>query len=292
MLWDEVGDGCFRRRYRQFDLNIGVVRGSDSLLVVDTRADLRQADELLDDLRAFGRPVRWVVNSHWHFDHVFGNQRFVERARGENSLGADVSADLELWGHADVPGMLLDNEAELRSSLREFYGEEAGDEYDRVSLTPPDHLVTDSVVLDLGDRGVELSHLGRGHTGNDLVVTVADVDVVFAGDLIEESGPPAYGDDSFPLHWPTTADALLRAGASTFVPGHGDVMTASGVAQQAEALTIVAALIRELHTAGVAAADALDEAGDRWPFPVESLAHAVQRGYESLGPGANGLSGQ
>ena len=67
----------------RFDLNIGVVRGSDALLVVDTRADLRQADELLDELRWFGRPVRWVVNSHWHFDHVFGNQRFVERARGE-----------------------------------------------------------------------------------------------------------------------------------------------------------------------------------------------------------------
>jgi glyoxylase-like metal-dependent hydrolase (beta-lactamase superfamily II) len=84
VAWDEVGDGCFRRRYRTFYLNIGVVRGSDALLIVDTRADLRQADELLDELRWFGRPVRWVVNSHWHFDHVFGNQRFVERARGRS----------------------------------------------------------------------------------------------------------------------------------------------------------------------------------------------------------------
>lgn len=283
MLWDEVGDGCFRRRYRSFDLNIGVVRGSDSLLVVDTRADLRQADELLDDLRAFGLPVRWVVNSHWHFDHVFGNQRFVERARDETQLGADVSADLQLWGHVDVPGMLLDNEDDLRTSLRRRYGEDAGDEYDRVTLTPPDHLVTDSAVLDLGDRGVELSHLGRGHTGNDLVVSVPDGDVVFAGDLIEESGPPAYGDDCFPLQWPTTADALVGTGASTFVPGHGDVMSASSAARQVAALTTVATLIRELHADGVPAADALDEAGDRWPFPVEALTFAVQRGYESLG---------
>ena len=282
MLWDEVGDGCFRRRYQSFDLNIGVVRGSDALLVVDTRADLRQADKLLDDLRAFGRPVRWVVNSHWHFDHVFGNQRFVERARGETRHGVDVSADLQLWGHADVPAMLLDNEDELRASLRSRYGDAAGDEYDRVSLTPPDHLVTDRVVLDLGDRGVELSHLGRGHTGNDLVVSVPDVDIVFAGDLLEESGPPAYGDDSFPLHWPATADALVGTGATTFVPGHGDVMSASSAAQQAQAMTNVAALIRELHAAGVPAADALAEAGDRWPFPVDALAVAVQRGYESL----------
>ncbi len=225
--WDEVGEGCFRRRYQAFDLNIGVVRGSDALLVIDTRADLRQADELLDDLRAFGRPVRWVVNSHWHFDHVFGNQRFVERACGYWHEGVEVSADLQLWGHTDLPGMLLDNEAELRATLRSFYGDDAGDEYDRVLLTPPDHLVTVSEVLDLGDRGVELSHLGLGHTANDLVVSVPDGGVVYAGDLIEESGPPAYGDDSYPLDWPTTADALLRIGASMFVPGHGDVMSPS-----------------------------------------------------------------
>ena len=147
-------------------------------------------------------------------------------------------------------------------------------------------------MLDLGDRGVELSHLGRGHTGNDLVVSVPDVDVVFAGDLLEESGPPAYGDDSFPLHWPATADALLGTGASTFVPGHGDVMSASSAVQQAKEMTNVAALIRELHAAGVPAADALAEAGDKWPFPVDALVVAVQRGYESLGPAAYGLSGQ
>ena len=98
--WQEVGDGCFRRRYRAFDLNIGVVRGSDGLLVLDTRADLRQAEELLDHLAAFGQPVRWVVNSHWHFDHLFGNQRFREAASGSGRPDdAEVAADLELWGH-------------------------------------------------------------------------------------------------------------------------------------------------------------------------------------------------
>ena len=110
-----------------------------------------------------------------------------------------------------------------------------------------------------------------------------DVGVVFAGDLIEESGPPAYGDDSYPLHWPTTAEALAGTGASTFVPGHGDVMSAAGAAEQARAITIVAALIRELHSAGIAVEDALVEAGDRWPFPAQTLATAVRRGYESLG---------
>jgi glyoxylase-like metal-dependent hydrolase (beta-lactamase superfamily II) len=282
--WDEVGDGCFRRRYQRFDLNIGVVRGSDSLLVVDTRADLRQADELLDDLRTFGQPIRWVVNSHWHFDHVFGNQRFVERAGGAvfESEAAEVSADLEMWGHADLPGMLLDKEAELRASLRSFYGDDAGDEYDRVALTPPDRLIANREVLDIGDRSVELAHFGLGHTSNDLVVVVPDGGVIFAGDLLEQSGPPAYGDDSYPLAWPTTVDALIEVGASTFVPGHGDVMSPSSAAEQARDIATVAALIRELHAAGVAVGDAVSQAGDRWPFPADALLDAVQRGYEAL----------
>lgn len=282
--WDEIGDGCFRRRYRSFDLNIGVVRGGDSLLVVDTRADLRQAEELLDELRVFGLPVRWVVNSHWHFDHVFGNQRFVERAGGryESPAAAEVAADLELWGHVDLPAALLGDEADLRARLREVYGNGAGDEYDRVELTPPDHLVAEHHLLDLGDRGVELVHLGRGHTDNDLVVVCPSSGVVFAGDLVEESAPPAYGADSFPLAWPSTADALVALGAPVFVPGHGDVMALADAARQAGELAAVAALIRELHAAGVPERDALREADGRWPFPPESLTEAVRRGYSAL----------
>jgi glyoxylase-like metal-dependent hydrolase (beta-lactamase superfamily II) len=281
--WQEVGDGCFRRRYEEFDLNIGVVRGSDALLVLDTRADLRQADELLRELGHFGRPVRWVVNSHWHFDHTFGNQRFVEAARGDGQPGAaSVAGDVELWGHHELPAQLLDDETQLRADLRARFGDEAGDEYDRVVLTAPDHLVCERAELDLGDRAVELVHFGRGHTGNDLVVTVPAAGVVFAGDLLEESAPPAFGDDCFPLEWPDTAGALVAAGGTVYVPGHGDVMGPRAARQQAGELASVATLIRELFDAGVPAAGALHEGGDRWPYPARALVEAVARGYAAL----------
>ena len=194
-----------------------------------------------------------------------------------------MAGDLELWGHVDLPAMLLDDPAALKAALREFYGDAAGDEYDLVSLTPPERLVVERQVIDVGDRGVELVHVGRGHTDNDLVVVVPDGDVVFAGDLLEESDPPAYGDDSYPLDWPATVAELVGIGATTFVPGHGDVMAAAAAIEQSRAIGIVADLIRELHAAGVGVADALVEAGDRWPFPPATLVRAVERGYAALG---------
>lgn len=282
--WDEVGDRCFRRWYKAWSLNVGVVCGNGALLVVDTRANLREADELLDDLKHFGRPVKWVVNSHWHFDHTFGNQRFVEEAQ---SPSGSVANDLELWAQADMPVKLARNQdPDFRQLLRRYIGEDAADEFDRefdrVVLTPPDRHVVDRHILDLGDRNVELAHPGKGHTGSDLVILVEDAGVIYAGDLLEESGPPHYGGDSYPLEWPETTESVIRMGASTFVPGHGDVMSRSAAESQSREIQTVASLIRELHAAGVAEDKALGEGGGRWPYPQQTLGPAVRRGYEAL----------
>jgi hypothetical protein len=85
------------------------------------------------------------------------------------------------------------------------------------------------------------------------------------------------------LAWPTTVDAVIGAGASTYVPGHGDVMTMTDAVEQAQDIAVVAQLIRELHAGGVTAEDALDEGGDRWPYPPDTLVHAIGRGYTELG---------
>jgi glyoxylase-like metal-dependent hydrolase (beta-lactamase superfamily II) len=146
----------------------------------------------------------------------------------------------------------------------------------------PDRLVVDEATIDLGDRGLTLRHLGRGHTDNDLVVAVAGADVVFAGDIIEESGPPAYGDDSYPLEWPNTNLRLLEwiAPTATVVPGHGDVVDRSFVAAQQQSIQRVATTIAELYESGVPEHAALHAA--EWPFPVDRLNEAVARGYAQL----------
>ncbi|WP_101524861.1 MBL fold metallo-hydrolase [Nocardioides houyundeii] len=137
-------------------------------------------------------------------------------------------------------------------------------------------------VLDLGGRTVELVHPGRGHTSGDTVVRVPDVDVLLAGDLVEESAPPSYGEDSWPFEWPLALDVVLSltTSASVVVPGHGATVDRDFVEQQRAEIGIVAETIRDLAGRGVPVVQALG-AGS-WPFPAEALGEAVARGFEQL----------
>jgi glyoxylase-like metal-dependent hydrolase (beta-lactamase superfamily II) len=272
--WDEVAAGVFHRRYNPLDVSVCVIRGSDGLAVVDTRSSPRQADEIRADLRELGsHPVRWVVNTHAHYDHSFGNQRF--------GPGSDLNAPI--YGHVRVPAHL---ERYERPRLADWIarGEEPAAEWREVVITPPTDLIGDRHVLDLGDRSVDLLHLGRGHTDNDLLLHVTGASAWLAGDVVEESGPPMYGSGCFPLEWPETITRLLAllGDGDVLVPGHGRPVGRAFVRAQQAQLAGVADLIRELHTGGVPASEAVKAGGPRWPLPADGLAPAVEAGYAQL----------
>ncbi len=275
MGWDEVAAGVFQRRYDPLDVSVCVVRGSAGLAVVDTRSSPRQADEILADLRELGRgPVRWVINTHAHFDHCFGNQRF--------GPGSDLN--VPVYGHLRAPAHLDEFERPLLAEWIAL-GEEPAGEWPEVIITAPTDLVGDRHALDLGSRVVALLHLGRGHTDNDLLVHVPDAGAWLTGDVIEESGPPCYGPDSFPLEWPGTVTRLLAltGESDVLVPGHGRPVGPPFARDQQAQLAGVAELIRELHATGVPAGEAAAAGAGRWPLPVDDLAHAIEAGYGQLG---------
>ncbi len=148
----------------------------------------------------------------------------------------------------------------------------------------PDHTFSSALVLDLGDRAVELVHPGRGHTSGDLVVRVPDADVPARrgpGRGVGARRRP-FGDDSWPMDWPLSLDIVLglTTPASVVVPGHGAPVDREFVETQRNEIGIVAETIRDLAGRGVPVDQALD-AGE-WPYPSERLAAAVPRGYEQL----------
>ena len=168
--WREVGDRVFVRRHRELDLNCGLVVGEDACLVVDTRAHLAEGRALAEAVRAV-TPHPWtVVNSHAHHDHCFGNAAFrPAEVWGSRACATGLAETAELQRAAVVEDLLASGhrDAELVATA---------------PVDPPDRLVDDVAVLDVGGRAVTLRHLGRGHTDGDQVVAVDEV--LFAGDLV------------------------------------------------------------------------------------------------------------
>lgn len=268
----EVADRVWVARRAWFDANVTLVGGSTGLLLVDTHGSSAAARSVVEDVRRLGvGEVTAVVNTHWHFDHSFGNDA-VRAAYGPVPVHAHETARDELA--AGAAQVVRRYDEDLQDPRRA--------DVLATEVVLPDHTFSSAVALDLGDRYVELVHPGRGHTGGDLVVRVPDADVLLAGDLVEESGHPAYGEDSWPMEWPLALDTVLAltTTATVVVPGHGAPVDRDFVEEQRAAIGVVAETVRDLAGRGVPASQALDAAS--WPYPAEHLVHAVRRGYDHL----------
>lgn len=274
MPFREVGDRVWVARYEFIDLNVGLVGGSRGLAVVDTYASGPLARDVIDDIRALGvGDVVAVVNTHEHFDHTFGNGTFRAEYGAVPIHATEEAADRTV---------LSGERWKARQAGPDGYDDPRVADILATEIVPADHTFSSATVLDLGDRAVELVHPGRGHTGGDLVVRVPDADVLLAGDLVEESAPPAYGPDCYPLDWPLSLDLVLGLTTpdTVVVPGHGAVVDRDFLQAQRADIGVVAETIRDLAGSGTRVEDALAAAD--WPFPADRLADAVRRGYEHL----------
>lgn len=275
MPFTEIADRVWVLRHDWFDVNITAVGGERGLVVVDTHASDVAAREVIDELRRLdrGAPVA-IVNTHEHFDHTFGNAAFLAAFPTEYG-------DLPVHATEEAAARAVSAGERIKDTYRTSEDPRAA-EVLATQIRPADHTFSSAAVIDLGDRIVELVHPGRGHTGGDLVARVPDVDVLLAGDLVEESAPPAFGADSFPLEWAQTLDLVLGllTPGSVVVPGHGAVVDRRFVEEQCDGIRAVGETIRELATNGVPEDQAL--AAGTWPYPVEALDHAVRRGYSQL----------
>ncbi len=236
--WREVGDRVFVRRHKTLDVNAGLILGEDRCLVVDTRGSEREARELLRAVRSLTHLPYAVAITHAHFDHCFGSATFATEQPG-----------CEIWAHQRCLDELArsgaGHRAEISSWLRESGEEILADEIETVTLELPNRVLTGEARIDLGGREVRLRHPGRGHTDHDVVVEVADADVTFVGDLVEQGAPPSF-DDAFPLDWPDSLDNVLEQAGSVIVPGHGDVVNHDFVLRQRVDIAEVAQVARRL----------------------------------------------
>ncbi|WP_128428428.1 MBL fold metallo-hydrolase [Streptomyces cyaneus] len=227
--WERLAAGVGRCRLPGWDCTAGLVVGEGGALIVDAGSSLAEGVRLRTQAQWLaGHRVTHLALTHPHFDHVFGAAAFA---------GAQV------YGAVGLDTVFAHERAELRAdAVRNGLDQDAADEAID-ALVHPHHQVSGEWTLDLDDgRQVLLANVGPAHTAHDLVVLVpgapGSAEVVFCGDLVEESGEPQAGPDAVPSHWPAALDRLLDLGGedALYVPGHGAVVDAEFVRRQRDTL--------------------------------------------------------
>lgn len=259
-----VADGVFVAVAEPAAVNIGLVVGPSGALVVDTGSSPEQGAAIRHAAEAFaGVPVTGVLVTHWHYDHLFGLAGF---------------AGVQSWGHEQLPSRLASEEAAQAAA-------DLG--VDASGLVAPVHGFSLARVLDAGGRRVEALHFGPAHTDTDVVAYVPDADLIFAGDLLESAGPPAFGSDTHLKDWPSAVDGILGLvdEHTVLVPGHGPVMDRLAGFQQRAEISAVYGQAEYLIKQGVRIEQAYERG--EWPFDEATIRGVLPLAYAELA--ANGV---
>lgn len=264
--WREVAPGVHLCVAEPDAVTVGLVVGTTGALLVDPGSSPAQGRALRASVATVtDRPLVAVVATHAHADHAFGLAAFD---------------DLETVGHESLAAALTSPE-NLATAARLGV--------DVAELRAPRRALAVAAAYDLGDRRVEVAHLGPGHTAGDLVVVVPDADLLLVGDLLESAGPPWFGPDSVPHAWAATLDGVigLMTAGTRAVPGHGEPVDREFVFDARGRVAAVSGELVRLVESGVAEADAL--AAGSWPYPAEHVAAGIAPGYAALaGRGVKG----
>jgi cyclase len=216
------------------DGNSVAIVGRDAVLVFDTNGTPASAANVLAEIRKItGTPVRYVVNSHWHWDHWYGTEVYTAAFPGVKVIAHEKTKTL-MAGPAiefnragieeQLPGYvgMLEKRAQTDPKAQPLAEEDRFflEQKKHAHLVLPNTTYTDRMDLDLGGRKVQVLHYDRAITPGDSFLYLPDDKVAITGDLLVN--PITFGLSSYPTGWLKTLEGIDRLDTAVLVPGHGE----------------------------------------------------------------------
>jgi cyclase len=294
--FEKVADGVYYATGGAGSNNVVIVNEADVLLVDDGTTPAAARAFLEDVKRITNKPVRYVVNTHFHYDHTDGNSVFppdvdiigheyvrtailtfniLNREPYTTSQGTAVPARIDTLRKQIAEEKNAAKKGTLETQLAA--AQQTAQELKEIKPTPPTVTYSSKMIIHRGPREIQLLFLGRGHTGGDTVVFLPKERIVCTGDLMESR--LAYMGDAFFDEWVTTLDALKKLDFALVLPGHGAPFPEKSLITAFQSyLTDLTRQVTELRKQGVSA----DDAAKR----VDLTAHAKEF-PQIQGPGAD-----
>ena len=204
----ELTTGVYARLHEGLT-NAGIIIGDDSVLLIDSLRVPSFARDLIADVkRLTDKPVQYVIDTHSHWDHSWGNEEFP---------------DSTIIGHANCRAEMLDLEAREWWMNRVVSADDPwSEEAKGIRVTPPDLTFDDKMSLHFGGRRIDLLYLGRAHTSGDIFIHLPDDGLLFTGDVAQDRGVP-FMLDGYAKDWVGTDTRLAEIPCERFMAGHGPI---------------------------------------------------------------------
>ena len=204
----ELETGVFARLHEGLT-NAGIIVGDDSVLIIDSLRVPSFARDLIKDVKDItDKPIQFVIDTHSHWDHSWGNEEFP---------------DATIIGHKNCYAEMIDVEwnEQWRKKITSS-NDPWSEEGNIVNITPPNMTFETSMQLYFGGRELDLKYFGRAHTSGDIYIHLPKEKIVFTGDVAQDGGVPYLGD-CYPVDWPDTDNKLAALPIERFMSGHGPI---------------------------------------------------------------------